>query len=139
MPLVELKRDVSRREVRQFAFGWLPGACLVAAMVALMRYDAAWAAVGLVALAVASVALGAIASRAMRAVLLGWLWVTYPLAWLVSAVLLAAVYFLVITPIAVARRLVRRDPLKLRIDRDAESYWTSRSDEPDRTRYFRQF
>ena len=139
MALVEIKREASQREVRQFAFGWLPAACLVLSIVAVVRYGSVMTAMLLVTLAAASVLLGALRPRVMRTVLLVWTWAAFPFGWLASLVLFAVVYFLLITPIGLVLRAAVRDPLARRLDRDAKSYWTPRPPAPDADRYFRQF
>jgi hypothetical protein len=139
MPLVELKRQASDREVRQFALLWLPGFCLVAAAVGYLWFDAPRAAVALLVAAGASCLCGVLVPQVMRVVLLAWMWLTYPLSWLASYVLLAAVYFLVITPIGMALRALGRDPLELQMKRAVDTYWQPRTADSDRQRYFRQF
>lgn len=69
----------------------------------------------------------------------GWMAAVAPIGWLVSRVVLAGVYFLVITPIGMIRRLRGHDPLSLRADRAATSYWITRNDRTDPASYFRQF
>jgi hypothetical protein len=44
-----------------------------------------------------------------------------------------------VTPIAIALRLLGRDPLARRFDRTAPTYWVARRPTTDRTRYFRPF
>lgn len=139
MGLIEFKRDPSRREVRQFAFFWLPAICLVLAVVAAYRFESPGVAAGLVVVAVASVVLGALVPRVMRAVFIGWMGAAFPIGWLVSHVVIAAIYFLLITPMALVMRAAGRDPLARRFDRDAETYWVPREPNRDPSRYFRQF
>lgn len=69
----------------------------------------------------------------------GWMAAVAPIGWLVSRVVLAVVYFLVITPIGMIRRLRGHDPLSLRADQTATSYWITRNDRTDPASYFRQF
>lgn len=69
----------------------------------------------------------------------GWMAAVEPIGWLVSRVVLAVVYFLVITPIGVVRRLRGHDPLSLRPAPGATSYWIARNDRTDPASYFRQF
>lgn len=139
MALIEIKRDPSPREVRQFSFFWLPAICFVLAGVAAYHFASPRAAAIWVAGGVMSALLGAIQPRWMRAVFLGWMWAAFPVGWLVSHVLIAAIYFLLITPIAVVMRVAGRDPLSRRFDRDAASYWIPRRQDHDPARYFRQF
>src|SRR5687768_13101757 len=44
----------------------------------------------------------------------GWIQATYPIGWVVSHGLLAIIYYLVLTPIGLIFRLLRRDALRRR-------------------------
>jgi hypothetical protein len=44
----------------------------------------------------------------------------------VSQILMALLFFLVVTPIALVMRMVGKRPLRLRPDRTAATYWTER-------------
>jgi len=78
-------------------------------------------------------------SKARRWVYLGWIYATYPIAWTVSHFALAAMYFLIITPLAVVLRALGRDPMQRRFDPAAKTYWVMRQSRKDIARYFRQF
>ena len=56
----------------------------------------------------------------------GWMWVGHGLGWVNTRLLLAAVYFLLITPMGFLMRLVGRDPLDRRLG-DRTSYWKARA------------
>ena len=78
--------------------------------------------------------------RCRRWIYLGWLYAVFPIGWTVSHVLLAATYYLVVTPDRAADATgQRRDPLERTLDRAASSYWTERRPVRDVRRYFRQF
>ncbi|MHC4975440.1 MAG: SxtJ family membrane protein [Planctomycetota bacterium] len=62
-----------------------------------------------------------------------------PIGWTVSTVLLALVYFLVITPIGLMLRLFGHDPMQRGFERGRGSYWAERPQAPETRRYFRQF
>ena len=53
-------------------------------------------------------------------------------------VILAALYYVVFTPIALVFRLMRRDALRRRRS-TAASYWTPKPQPDDPTQYFKQF
>ncbi len=75
-----------------------------------------------------------------RPIYLGWIYAAFPIGWLLSHLLLAVIYYLVLTPIAlVMRLLVGRDALHRRFDSDAGSYWVEYRSSRDPKRYFRQF
>lgn len=52
------------------------------------------------------------------------------LARVMNPVVMAAVYALAIVPIGLLWKLLGRDPLRLRLDRQTESYWVARRDKP---------
>ena len=51
----------------------------------------------------------------------------------------AAIYYLVFTPVGLLLRLVKGDPLERRLDRSASTHWAKRPPTGDVRRYFRQF
>jgi len=69
----------------------------------------------------------------------GWMRAAEPMGWVVSHVVLAIVYYGVLTPVGLALRLAGRDPMRRRFDRQAASYWVERRGAADPGRYFRQF
>ena len=87
----------------------------------------------------ALVTLYAVAPPLRRWVYVGWLCAAYPIGWTVLHLTLAITYYVVLTPIGLVLRLVRRDPLERFPDRTATSYWSVRRPVRDVRRYFRQF
>jgi len=84
-------------------------------------------------------ALFALVPPLRRPLYVGWMLAVFPIGWLVSHVVLGVVFYIVLTPIGLLMRLVGRDPLHRRFDRQARSYWIERHKEIDSSRYFRQF
>lgn len=68
-----------------------------------------------------------------------WIDGAHPIGWCVSNLLLAMVYYLAITPLSVVLRLLGRDPMARRFEREEESYWMVRAPRRDLPSYFRQF
>jgi hypothetical protein len=68
----------------------------------------------------------------------GWLRLTRPLGWALSHLLLASIYYLVVTPIGLVGRLLGRDDLAQELDPTADSYWIEHDPGSETTRYFRQ-
>jgi hypothetical protein len=65
--------------------------------------------------------------------------ITYPIGLTVSFVIVAIFYYLVLTPVALFFKLIGRDLLKRRFDKNAPTYWV-RYNPPDSVgRYFKQF
>lgn len=63
----------------------------------------------------------------------------FPIGYVVSHVILALLFYGLFTPVGLFFRLVRRDPLHRKFDRDAESYWVPRRQREAKEYYFRQF
>jgi hypothetical protein len=61
------------------------------------------------------------------------------IGWTVSHLILLITWLFVVTPIGLFLRLIGRDLLRQRIDRDRTSYWTEHDPHGDPKRYFRQF
>ncbi|WP_406698716.1 SxtJ family membrane protein [Singulisphaera sp. Ch08] len=83
--------------------------------------------------------LGAWRPTALRPVYLGLSLATWPIGWGVSHLALAIVYYGVITPMALVFRLLGRDAMTRRFDRDATTYWEPTPPDRSLDRYLRQF
>ncbi len=137
MALIRIDIHPSRRQLTVFGAGWL---VLFGALSA-----AAWGAgshgmalaLGIVAAAVP--AAGALVPHLMRIVYVATAYLTMPVGLVLSFVVLASVYYLVLTPIGLTMRLFGRDPMERRFDRQAETYWTPRREARGAGRYFQQF
>jgi hypothetical protein len=68
-----------------------------------------------------------------------WMAAVFPIGWTVSNAILAATYFLVLTPIGLLMRLFRRRMIITRPEGGADTYWIKRPALAERSRYFRQF
>ncbi len=68
-----------------------------------------------------------------------WLAGAQPIAWCVSRLLLALIYYIVLTPMGLIMRFSGRDILGRRCGGGAESSWFEREEHPGLERYFRQY
>ena len=110
MALFQLKTDPTTRELRQFAGLWLPAIGLIAAWL-LWRATGNTLLAGAIAAALITLGVVGLARPAiMRPLFVGWMAAAYPIGWVVGHVLLAILYFAVLTPIGLALRLAGRDP-----------------------------
>ena len=136
--MIELRRNPSQRELRWFGVGVLAFAGLVGA-ISYWRTGST----GVPRYVLTLGALVALVYYALpplrRWVYLGWMYLAFPIGWVVSHVALAAVYYLVVTPIGLAMRLLGRDPLDRRFDRSTTTYWIRHDPGAELKRYFRQF
>jgi hypothetical protein len=85
--------------------------------------------------------LGLAAPRSLKGTYLVWMALAFTLGLMISTLILTLFYFLVLTPIALAGRLIGKDFLSEKRDPGAPSYWLARSRNPARepTDYERQY
>jgi hypothetical protein len=132
----DIPRHPTTRTLRGFAGIWLGWFGGLGAAAWFARGDHATALV-LWVVAAAVGPLGLIAPALVRPVFVGAMVVTFPIGWVVSHVLLGAVFYCLFTPLGVLFRWAGRDPLGLRRIQ-AESYWQPKPPPPDLRSYFRQ-
>ncbi len=65
--------------------------------------------------------------------------VTYPIGWLMSQILLALMFYGVLTPIGFFWRIRGRDPLQLRSEPKQPTFWMKRGPQPPPERYLKPF
>ena len=69
---------------------------------------------------------GLLLPKMLKYVYIAWMSVAIVLGFIVSNVILTVFFFLVITPIGLITRLLGKDFLALKIDREAPTYWIPR-------------
>jgi hypothetical protein len=148
MALLAVEWNPDRRQLRSFGliFAVL---CLAAGTWAHFTHALVWIAVPrATALAAANTlwiaaagvgALAAMAPALLRPLYLLLTAISVPIGFVIGHAVLGAVFFGLITPVALIFRITGRDVLARRIDRGAASYWTLKQPVKNPIRYFRQF
>ena len=131
--------DPSVRALRRF--GLVVGGVLLAiGAVLLWRRGGGALAWGLGGAGALLAALGVAVPVALRPVRTVWMAVAFALGFVMTRVLLTAVFVLTVVPTGLALRLLGKDPLHRRPDPDAATYWVARDDgRPDRESLERYF
>ena len=65
--------------------------------------------------------------------------VAFPIGFVISHVLMGAIFYLVMTPIGLCFRLVSRDALGRKLEPDRTSYWRDRGPARDPSSYFKLY
>jgi hypothetical protein len=139
MSVVQINKNPTHRELNQFGFIWL-GFLALFGVIAYFKFSSPLAARWLWVAAAVVPIVGWLVPAVMRLVFLGMSYLAWPIGFVVSHVVLAVVYYLVLTPIGLLTRLFGYDSMKKDFDPEVESYWVDRSPEAvDPKRYFRQF
>lgn len=136
--MIEIKWHPSCRQLRQFSL--LAGVffTLLAGWLA-WRHHATVLPLCLLALAVAVGVIGLLRPSWIRWFYVTWMVLVFPVGWLVSHLLLAIVFYLVITPTGLVLRLFGYDPMQRKREPQAETYWTPRTPPDDHRSYFKQY
>jgi hypothetical protein len=139
MSLIEINLHPSRKELRNFA----TIALIASAIISLLLYVLKGLAIQWVAIIFAAGFIIFISSlvsiKITRIIYLSLILVTFPIGYVVSFILLAAFYFLLLTPLGLFFRLIGRDSLCRKFDLNAKSYWLSRQSPKNLDSYFHQF
>jgi hypothetical protein len=139
MALINPNLDPSARELRRFATIWLPGFCALLGGAVFYRTGSLGTAAAIWAGALFVSGLGLWSPRFMRLVYLGLVRLAFPIGLVVSTLLLAFIYYLVITPVGIVWRACGNDPLQRARNELAGSYWIRYSPPEQAKRYFEQF
>lgn len=145
--MIELNLNPDERILRQFGVVALVGFGALAAMAftesMLFSFglgEARLRVAGiLLSAGVVSLVLGVIAPKANRPLFVALSLLSFPIGFVLSYVIMGALYFGLFAPLAILFRLVGRDSMQRRYDRDAQSYWRSIPSAESKDRYFSQF
>ncbi len=145
--MIELNLAPDRRVLRQFGFLALGGFALLALLAwqgwvvfALVPEEARPVLAGtLGALGALSGVLSLVWPAANRPLYVGLAVVAFPIGFVVSYVIMGALFYLLIAPVGLVFRLFGRDPLDRRFLPEAETYWVDAGQERPRESYFKQF
>ena len=136
MSLIQINRHPKPKDLRVFATLWLIFLGTFAGLA--LRAGKPTLATLLVSLALIVGVLGLIAPPTIRLIYLGAVYVTFPIGFIMSHVILGIVYYLLITPIGLLMRLLGRDPLQRRFDPKRTSYWEPKTESRSPASYLKQ-
>jgi hypothetical protein len=117
------KLKTGERELRKF--GWLVGGVLIALSILMWLRHRTYFPYFL-APGIALVVFGFLFPKALKHVYIAWMSLAIVLGFVVSNIILTLFFFLVITPIGLTARLLGKDFLRLKIDRETPTYWIRR-------------
>ena len=141
--MLKLDLNPAPRVLRQFAIFAIVGLPLLAGLV--LRLLSAWSWSHPAFLLTGALGLAqAVLLSAGQGFLSRWLYVglttmALPIGFVVSHVLMAAIYYLLITPIGLVFRCIGRDVMGRKLDPQRSSYWHDRGPQRPPASYFRLY
>lgn len=136
--MITLKLNPSRRELRVFGLILGPFLALIGWYLS-RRFESPPTFPIMAGVGALAFVLAVAVPIALKPIYVAWTTATFPIGWVVSHVVLALVYYGVLTPIALALRLSGRDPMGRRFDRAATTYWVRRAKQRELASYFRMY
>jgi Saxitoxin biosynthesis operon protein SxtJ len=136
--MIDLNLNPTKKELRIFSLAMLVFLAIVGWIV-WHKSGSADAGVIVAAVGLVFAILGFAVPPAVRPVFIALMVINYPIGWVVTHVVMALIFYLVVTPLGVIMKLAGRDPMERRFDHNAKTYWKPRPDQTDASRYFRQF
>ena len=137
MAMIKIVDNPSRRELRQFASIWFPVFWLIVAGL-LFVGDAPRASFAAAAVGLLVGAIGVARPRFIHPIYLVWMYAAYPIGFVMSHLILGAIFYVVLTPVGLVMKLVGYDPLRRQL-RTSTSYWVPCERVAGTKQYFRQF
>jgi hypothetical protein len=132
----DIPRNPSRKTLRQFAAAWIVFCGLLA--VRSYRHGYHTLAFGLAIAAVIIGVPGLIIPTCVRWIFVGWMTLAFPIGWLVSQLMMAVMFYVILTPVALIFRIRGRDLLHRNRATNRTSYWLPKRSPEDVRSYFRQ-
>ena len=135
--MISIQWNPEKKQLRQFAGIWFPAFCALLGWILGAKsghwgaVQVAWGACGLLSL------LGVVFPPLIRPVFVGLILLTYPIGWVISHLLMGAIFYLLFLPIGLVLRWTGHDPLQLRPP-VGNSLWKTPIGKTDPASYLRQ-
>jgi len=139
MALIKIDWNPSVKHLRDFGKIAVVAMACLAALLYFVKGISLAAAVTIFAAGIIIFAVSLISKRLTRFIYLALTLAGYPIGLAVNFIVMAVFFFIVITPISIFFKIIGRDPLSRKFDRQGKSYWLRREEEDSVERYFRQF
>ena len=136
--LIEINRNPDKKELRKFG---LIALVVLGAAAVILRFAFGMTDVGVLLIVGAGLCIfliSLVCAKVTRIIYLGLAFATLPIGLVISVLLMAAFYFLVLTPVGLVFKIIGRDALHRKFEPDATTYWTKRQQTDNPERYFHQ-
>lgn len=137
MNFSDIPRHPDRKVLRQFAALWILFFVSIGVYQFLAR-DHPTPGLGLIAAGLLIGLPGLVRPALLRWIFVSWMVLVWPIGWLVFTLVMLALYYLLITPLALFFRLRGRDWLRRKPAPGQDSFWEPKENPLDPLSYYRQ-
>ena len=139
MSLIEIDYNPSRKKLRDFGLAALVASIILSLVLYFFKHVAIhWVLIILIT-GVFVFIVSLVSSKLTRLIYLGFTFLTFPIGYVFSYIIMGIFYFLIVTPVGFIFKLMGKDPLHRKYEPAAKSYWIKRQSPDKLERYFRQF
>jgi hypothetical protein len=139
MSLIEVNWKPEPKDLRSFGKIALIASCLVAGLLFVLKGLAIQWIFVIIALGLLIFLSSLVCLGVTRLIYLALTAITLPIGLVVSFIVLAVFFYLIITPVGLVFRLIGRDSMKRKFDSSMDSYWVKHRPTQKLERYFHQF
>ena len=134
MKLIEINWNPTHRQLRQFA-----AICLIALPLLGWLWGGSWSTIGWLAVTGCAIAvIGGLAPSLLKPMFVAFTFITLPIGIVVGELTLLLIFFGIFMPLGLFFRMIKRDALQLKFDRNCASYWQPKKQPSDLASYYRQ-
>ena len=134
----DIPKNPTGKVLRQFSAAWLVFFLALGARQYFSRgHHQAGLLLGAIAIVIGG--LGLLKPSALRWLFVGWMVLAFPIGWAISQIMLALMFYGLLTPIAFLFRVKGRDLLSRKPSPQRASFWIPKQTPQDVRTYFRQY
>ena len=139
MSMIEIDYNPSRKKLRDFGVIAIVASIILSLVLYFFKHLAIQWTLIIIGAGLFIFVTSLISLKLTRLIYLGLTFLTYPIGFVVSYLVMGIFYFLVITPVGLIFKLIGKDPLHRKFDYETKSYWLKRQSPDKLDRYFHQF
>jgi hypothetical protein len=139
MSMIEINWNPKRKELRDFGIIALVASVILSLVLYFLKHLALPWILVIISVGFIIFISSLLSAKTTRIIYLGMILLTFPIGWVMSFLVLAIFYFLIITPVGLFFRLIGHDPLHRNFEPSVKSYWQKRQSPEKVDRYFHQF
>ena len=139
MSLIHIDRDPNDKTLCQFGVIALCAGFILAGLLYFVKGLALKWSLSIIVFGVVVFIVSLLSLKAVKLIYLCMMYLTLPIGVVVSFVIMAIFYYIILTPVGLFFKIFNRDLMYRKLDRKAKSYWVPHKQAKNMKRYFQQF